>query len=123
MRMMQSLPPEFREGLIDLRPWGANEAALPLADARRSLDWFSQNQLAILGGDLWLDSGGNQYQPVMDNWSVDPKGDESWPCYVQRARALADRELARIEKEYGDNRIAIVPVVAGENDYEGLKFR
>jgi hypothetical protein len=119
---MASLPPGLRRKLIDLGPRDPFEVALLIPDTRRALKWFSQNQYAVLGGDVWVKADGDQYRPALDNWSIDAKRDEPWTAYVQRARTLAGRELARIERDYQNYSVAIVPVVATETEYEALNI-
>lgn len=106
---------------IDLLLWGSNETALSTADVRLAVVQFQEGSVAVLGGDVWLETEGT-YGPALVNWSVDRRGRQRWSRYVQHAAQLAEEKLAEIAERFGDRVAAVVLVVVDEDEYRELKI-
>lgn len=86
------LPPDLLRDVVDLRPYGVDEWAIPVAQAKEACRVLAAAGLAILGGDYWfkLEEG---FEPGFDAWAIGSKGGEAWNDYVASALLQAEQAI------------------------------
>lgn len=66
------------------------EAAWPRQAAQEVLDFLTQNDIAVLGGEVWLPTTPGPTLPGIYTFEVSPRlPQEPWRSFVHRANALA----------------------------------
>lgn len=86
--MLQTLADPLRSTAIDISSEGSVEYAFPAARARDIFDELERAGVRVLGGDLWIESGGG-YVSAHDSWYASsgstPSGRRrEWEGFVSR---------------------------------------
>src|SRR5438132_13775506 len=93
--------------LHEINP-GSPEKALSVDSALKAIDLLSDNQIAILGGDVLADSGG-ELSYTYENWHCDQMPGESPLDFVSRSQAAAREFISSLIKR-GTRNLFIVLV-------------
>ncbi|MED4718518.1 Imm40 family immunity protein [Bacillus badius] len=81
------LPTIIRNSAISLEELGIKEVAWKWEDAQAVIQFLKQNDLAILGGDVYRVEH-NQKEPTYDSWYIDRKSGMAWSDYVDECQKI-----------------------------------
>jgi Immunity protein 40 len=89
------LSSEMQKKGVSLSSLGVMETAWPVDSFEEIVRSALSARFAVLGGDI-LTCAGDSFRYTYNSWSASVLGGESWPEYVTRSCADAQRYLAKL---------------------------
>jgi len=93
-----SLPAEYLKILADrgksLKEVGVHETAIPRDATPDLIRALRGTDIAVLGGDVWLETSPGQFSPSYDNWHCDRKPNEPLLSFLVRSWNSAEEYVS-----------------------------